>query len=100
MAARYEDHARSCQSEVSDRRPSDVNPHGQGHSWTCAWTTERGHCHQFVYVEDDGRPANCPEPTVTSGWRRDGQGRWYVVDACAQHRSQLQTRPCRAPVMA
>ena len=28
------------------------------------------------YVEDDGHPANCPEPAVTSGWRRDGQGRW------------------------
>ena len=44
-----------------------------------AWTAERGRCHRFVYVEDDGRPANCPEPTVTSGWRRDDQGRWHVV---------------------
>jgi hypothetical protein len=27
-----------------------------------------------------------------SGWRQDGQGRWYVVDACAQHSSQLWNR--------
>lgn len=58
-----------------------------------AWTAERGRCHRFVYTEDDGRPANCPEPIVTSGWRRDGQGRWYAVDACAGHSSQLVSRP-------
>jgi len=58
-----------------------------------AWTAERGGCHRFVYTEDDGRPANCPEPSVTSGWRRDGQGRWYAVDACAGHSSQLVSRP-------
>ena len=39
-----------------------------------AWTAERGRCHRFVCVDDDGRPANCPEPTLTSGWRRDDQG--------------------------
>jgi hypothetical protein len=29
---------------------------------------------------ETGRPTNCPEPPVRSGWRRDGHGRWYVVD--------------------
>lgn len=50
--------------------------------WTPPWpgTAERGRCHRFVYVDGDGLPANCPEPTVASGWRRDGQGRGYVVD--------------------
>lgn len=58
-----------------------------------AWTAERGRCHRFVYVDSDGRPANCPESTVTSGWRRDGQDRWHVVDACARHSSQLLSQP-------
>jgi hypothetical protein len=58
-----------------------------------AWTAERGNCHRFVYTEEDGRPATCAEPTVTSGWRLDGQGRWYVVDACAKHASQPLDRP-------
>ena len=63
-----------------------------------AWTAERGPCHRFVYTEDDGRPTNCPKPPVRSGWRRDGQGRWYVVDACAEHASQLLDRRDPAPV--
>jgi hypothetical protein len=58
-----------------------------------AWADERGRCHRFVYGSEDGHPTHCPEPTVTSGWRRDGQGRWYVVDACARHSSQLIARP-------
>jgi hypothetical protein len=50
-----------------------------------AWSAERGRCYRFVYGTEDGRPANCPEPTDTSGWRQDYQDRWYVVDACARH---------------
>jgi hypothetical protein len=46
----------------------------------------------LVY-DPDGKPDYCPEPTVTSGWRQDYQGRWYVVDACARHASQLVSRP-------
>jgi hypothetical protein len=57
-----------------------------------AWSTERGRCHRFV-CGPDGKPENCPEPTVASGWLRDGRGRWYVVDACAGHASQLVKRP-------
>jgi hypothetical protein len=57
-----------------------------------AWTTERGRCHRLVYTEADGRPANCPGPPVRSGWRQDGEGRWFVVDACDQ---QLLARPHR-----
>lgn len=53
-----------------------------------AWSSERGRCHRFVY-DEHGKPDNCPEPNATSGWCRDGQGRWYVVDACARHASQL-----------
>jgi len=63
-----------------------------GVSLVGAWATERGRCHRFVY-DPDGKPGNCPEPTVTSGWRRDGPGRWYAVDACAEHSSQLMSRP-------
>jgi len=58
-----------------------------------AWSAEHGRCHRFVYGSEDGHPTHCPDPTVTSGWRRDGQGRWYVVDACSHHRSQLVSRP-------
>jgi hypothetical protein len=58
-----------------------------------AWMGERGRCHRFVYEEPDGRPANCPCPPVTSGWRRDGEGRWHAVDACKRHAAQLQALP-------
>ena len=43
-----------------------------------------------------GHPAICPEPPVRSGWRRDGQRRWYVVDACALHGDHLLQRPLPA----
>lgn len=61
-----------------------------------AWQATRGRCHRFVYTsDDDGRPANCPELVVRSGWLRDWQGRWHVVDACERHSSELLTRPGR-----
>jgi hypothetical protein len=47
----------------------------------------------FTQGDDDGRPMNCPEPVVASGWRRDYQGRWQAVDACAEHASQLEQAP-------
>ena len=74
-------------------RSSAVGTIGAVQDYAGAWTAERGRCHRFVYVDGDGRPANCPEPTVTSGWRRCGQGRWYVLDACARHAPQLLARP-------
>jgi hypothetical protein len=58
-----------------------------------AWSIERGRCHRFVYGVDDGHPEHCPSLPVASGWRRDGQGRWYVVDACARHRLEVMDRP-------
>lgn len=76
-------------------RSSAVGTIGAVQDYAGAWTAERGRCHRFVYVDGDGRPANCPEPTVTSGWRRHGQGRWYVLDACARHAPQLLARPRR-----
>jgi hypothetical protein len=60
-----------------------------------AWTAERGRCHRFVYEEPDGRPTNCPEPPAMTGWRTDGQRRWYVVDSCERHASQLSRQPRR-----
>jgi hypothetical protein len=52
---------------------------------------QRSQAHRFVY-DDDGHPTECPAPPVGSGWRRDGQGRWYAVDACAAHAGQLTRR--------
>ena len=60
-----------------------------------ARSAERGRCHRFVYLEGDDRPTNYPKPPLMSGWRRDGQGRWYVVDGCERHRSELSGRPRR-----
>ena len=57
-----------------------------------AWSAERGRCHRFVYDVDD-KPTGCPEPPVTSGWRYDYLGRWYLVDACQRHRLDLLDRP-------
>jgi len=67
-----------------DRRPVP--------DYAATWTAERGRCHRFVYGSEDGHPTHCPEPTVTSRWRHDGQGRWYAVDACAVHSEQLARR--------
>jgi len=61
--------------------------------YATAWTAEGGRCHRLIYGSEDGHPEHVPEPTVTSGWRRDGQGRWYAVDSCAGHSSQLVSRP-------
>jgi hypothetical protein len=53
-----------------------------------AWSAERGvRGHRFVY-DPDGKPGNCPEPPVRSGWRRDGQGRWYDI-AKVTHRVRV-----------
>lgn len=61
-----------------------------------AWHAERGRCFRFVYTtEDDGRPMVCPEPVAATGWQRNGNGCWFVVDACERHASQLQKRPVR-----
>jgi hypothetical protein len=58
-----------------------------------AWQGERGRCHRFVYADGDGHPANCPEPVAATGWKYDYLGHWHVVDACAEHASQIERRP-------
>ena len=61
-----------------------------------AWSSERGRCFRFVYTSDEhGRPTNCPGRPVKVGWTQDHRVRWYVVDACEEHASQLQGRPQR-----
>jgi hypothetical protein len=68
------------------------------------WSSERGRCHRFVY-DEHRKPDNCPEPNVTSGWCRDGQGRLYFVDACypakrpfqAQRRASAPTPAAQSP---
>jgi hypothetical protein len=57
-----------------------------------AWTAERGRCHRLVHGSEDGRPTHRQEPPARSGWRQDGQGRWYAVDACERNSSQLVSR--------
>ncbi len=57
-----------------------------------AWSSERS-SFRFVYTsDDDGRAMRCPGEPVAVGWTRDGRGRWYAVDACEQHASQLLSR--------
>jgi hypothetical protein len=58
-----------------------------------AWTAERGRCFRLLYGTDDGHPERCPEPPVRSGWRQDGEGRRYALDACVRHIPQLLERP-------
>ena len=36
---------------------------------------------------------SCPGRPVAVGWHRDGDGCWYLVDACERHGSQLLPRP-------
>ena len=57
-----------------------------------AWqaTTER--CHRYV-TDEHGKPADCPEPVVREGWRRDDHGRWYKLCACWRHAGQLKAGP-------
>ena len=41
---------------------------------------ERGRCFRFV-TDPDGKPVNCPERVIASGWLKIGD-RWHEVDAC------------------
>ena len=70
------------------------------HDYAGAWSVERDRCHRFVDGTQDGHPEHCPGQPMASGWRRDGQDRWSAIDACAQHRSQLEARPVCAYTLA
>ncbi|MGC8628367.1 MAG: hypothetical protein ACP5VR_12620 [Acidimicrobiales bacterium] len=63
-----------------------------------AWSAEHGRCHRIVYSES-GQPGNCPGTPVVTGWRYDANGRWYEVEACARHASELwpSPGPARSP---
>jgi hypothetical protein len=50
-----------------------------------ACSAQRGRCFRFVY-DDQGKPANCPEPIATRGWLKID--RWYEVDSCDEHASR------------
>ncbi len=54
----------------------------------------------MVYGDGDGHPENCPGDPVVTGWRQDGRGRWYPVDACARHAGELRLRPVPTSVPA
>jgi len=59
--------------------------------YAAAFETRRGKCFRYVY-DRNKQPARCPEPIVTDGWFRDRSGRWWRVDACAEHAGQLGSR--------
>ena len=63
-----------------------------------AWSAVRGRCHRMVYGDGDGHPEDCPGVPVVTGWRADGRGRWYAVDACSRHAAELQPKPGPRPV--
>ena len=46
-----------------------------------------GRCFRFVY-DEFGKPDRCPQPLAVTGWVKIG--RWYEVDACAEHAAQLR----------
>ena len=63
-----------------------------GMDYAGAWQAKRGICHRFIY-DEFGKPTECPQPVIASGWTSDGRGHWYAVDACERHASQLERRP-------
>ncbi len=58
-----------------------------------AVSTERGRCFRFIY-DEHGKPENCPQPLTATGWIK--VDRWYEVDACAEHSTQLRKSTARA----
>ncbi len=51
----------------------------------------------MVYGEGDGHPEDCPGIPVVTGWRADGKGRCYKVEACARHAPEVRPRPGPVP---
>ncbi len=55
-----------------------------------------GRLPQVCIRDEHGKPTECPEPLVASGWvLAEFTGRWHYVDACQRHASQLLDRPRR-----
>jgi hypothetical protein len=52
----------------------------------------------MVYGDGDGHPEDCPGMPVMTGWRADGRGRWYAVDACSRHAGELPAKPRPGPI--
>jgi hypothetical protein len=50
---------------------------------------DRGRCFRWVRRESTGQPTRCSAPVSTRGWWLDGVGRWWLVDACAEHAGPL-----------
>jgi len=53
-----------------------------------AFRPVRGRCFRLVY-DEHGKPTGCPQPVIASGYYL-ADGRWYQVDACGQHSTQLR----------
>ena len=52
--------------------------------------SDQGRC--FGFVDDpDGKPVNCPDIVIASGWLKVGDT-WHEVDACGRHSAQLRSR--------
>jgi hypothetical protein len=76
-------------------RSGAVGTIGVVEDYAGAWSAERGRCFRLVYGSEDGHPEHCPERLVRSGWKREGSGGWYAVDACERHALQVADRPSR-----
>jgi hypothetical protein len=58
-----------------------------------AFMLEPGRC--FRLVENDtnhGQPIACPQPVTVRGRWRDGAGTLQMVEACAEHGVELESR--------
>ena len=64
-----------------------------GQDYAGAVATEREKC--FRYVHDvHGKPDRCPAPVTGAGWLYlSHERKWYPVDSCERHVSQLEKRP-------
>ncbi len=63
-----------------------------------AFGTDTGRCFRYVYEADTTRPTRCPSRPARRGWWRDNSGRWWQVDACADHESPLRSARNAAPL--
>jgi hypothetical protein len=55
-----------------------------------AFSVTEGRCFRFVH-SGAGHGQHCQEPVVARGTFIDGTGRQWVVDACHDHRDQLDS---------
>jgi hypothetical protein len=64
-----------------------------GEDYARAVSADRGRCFRWIH-DFQGQPTRCPAPITRNGWfYLSYERKWYLVDSCEGHVSQLEARP-------